>query len=78
MRTRPVAVLVERDEIAQGAYDAARDVLPAGVTIRLRTSGYLLAGNAALLLPKSVATEVPTLEPGVDATREHGTGAGER
>lgn len=42
----PVAVLVERDEIAQGAYDAVRDVLPPGVPIRLRSGRYTVAGDA--------------------------------
>jgi 4-amino-4-deoxy-L-arabinose transferase-like glycosyltransferase len=56
MRKGPMAVLIERDEIAQGAYERARDLLPAGVTIRLRSGRYQVAGNAALVLPRNSST----------------------
>ena len=46
-----VAVLIERDEIAQGAYDAASTLLPRGLTVRLRSGRYLVAGDKALHLP---------------------------
>lgn len=55
MRKGPVAVLIERDEIAQGAYEHAQDVLPAGMTLRLESGRYLVAGNAGLELPRNAS-----------------------
>lgn len=49
-RHDPVAVLVERDEIAMGAFEATRDILPPGFTVKRELRRYIVAGNAALEL----------------------------
>ncbi len=49
-KSGPVAVLVERDEILLGAYDDARQILPAGMRILLRSGRYLVAGYRNLNL----------------------------
>ncbi|MBE0643382.1 MAG: glycosyltransferase family 39 protein [Bacteroidetes bacterium] len=51
----PAAVLIERDEIAQGAYENAAEILPPGFQVRLQRGRYIVAGDAGLKL-KSVAT----------------------
>lgn len=43
LRRGPVAVLIERDEIAQGAYGGAREILPAAVPPRARHGRYTVA-----------------------------------
>ena len=55
IRKGPVAVLIETDEIAQGAYERAHDVLPAGVRLRMKSGRYLVAGNAGLELPRNAS-----------------------
>ncbi|MDX9759606.1 MAG: glycosyltransferase family 39 protein [Bacteroidota bacterium] len=49
-RHDPVAVLIERDEIAMGAIAATRDVLPDGFMVKRELRRYLIAGNAGLVL----------------------------